>query len=157
LNGKPRYGHRVAYEALVGPIPQGLCIDHLCRNRACVNPDHLEPVTNRVNILRGETIMAANAAKTHCVRGHEYTPENTLINAKTGTRRCAACNREDQEEYNRRRREKHAQNPTPEPTHCRKGHPYDKDNLRINKQGARVCKACAREASRRWRARKRDT
>lgn len=71
--------YRFAYELLVGPIPDGLHLDHLCRNRACVNPAHLEPVTNRVNGLRGESFAAKNARKTHCPRGHEYTPESTRI------------------------------------------------------------------------------
>lgn len=72
--------HRYVYEALVGPIPDGLVLDHLCRVRHCVNPAHLEPVTNAENIRRGETGLAlANAkrALTHCKRGHEFTPENT--------------------------------------------------------------------------------
>jgi HNH endonuclease len=153
--GQACYAHRVVYETVVSPIPPGLTVDHLCRNRACVNPWHMEPVTNRVNILRGETIMATNAAKTHCVHGHEYTPENTIINPKTGRRRCATCAREQQDERNRQRREERAQHRRPEPTHCRKGHPYDEGNLRINKAGARVCRACSREAGRRYKERRR--
>lgn len=82
--------HRVAYEEMVGPIPEGLSLDHLCRNRACVNPDHLEPVTVRVNNLRGESPWARNARKTHCLRGHEYTPDNTAMR-KNGTRACRVC------------------------------------------------------------------
>ncbi|MEU4967832.1 HNH endonuclease signature motif containing protein [Streptomyces smyrnaeus] len=77
---KGRYtgAHRAVYEHLVGPIPEGLVLDHLCRNPPCVNPAHLEPVTNRDNILRGIGVGAINAQKTHCIRGHEFTPENTL-------------------------------------------------------------------------------
>src|SRR5690348_1907218 len=77
IDGKQRYAHRVSYELTVGPIPDGLQIDHLCRNRACVNPAHMEPVTPRVNTLRGIGGAAARAARTHCPRGHAYTAENT--------------------------------------------------------------------------------
>lgn len=84
--------HRVSYEMTYGPIPEGLQIDHLCRVRNCLNPAHLEAVTNQVNTLRGETVTAANAAKTHCSQGHEFTPENTHMEAY-GARRCLTCRR----------------------------------------------------------------
>jgi hypothetical protein len=86
--------HRIAYELTNGPIPDGLQIDHLCRNRLCVNPTHLEVVTQRENLLRGETIPARRAAQTHCVNGHEFTPENTYRRKEDGVRQCRACNRE---------------------------------------------------------------
>lgn len=84
--------HRVAFEIWVGPIPVGLTIDHLCRNRGCVNPDHLEAVSTAINVLRGETITAANLAKTHCPQGHPYDEQNTL--AQGGRRYCRECMRE---------------------------------------------------------------
>ena len=92
VKGRRLYGHRFAYEALVGPIPDGLEIDHLCRVRHCVNPGHMEPVTSRENTLRGIAPAARNARKTHCKRGHEFTPENTHMRPN-GHRQCRACRR----------------------------------------------------------------
>lgn len=90
--GKQRLAHRLSYEAFVGPIPDGLQIDHLCRVRACFNPEHLEPVTARENILRSPFTQASkHAATTHCPAGHEYTPENTRFYAKTGGRPYRLC------------------------------------------------------------------
>ena len=85
------YMPRYSWELANGPFPEGMEPDHLCRNRACVNPDHLEPVTHKENILRGESPQAINARKTHCIRGHEFTPENTYIWPSTGGRGCKAC------------------------------------------------------------------
>jgi hypothetical protein len=87
-----RTAHGLAYEWLVGTVPHGLQLDHLCRVRHCVNPAHLEPVTQRENIMRGESFGAANARKTHCAQGHEFSPENTYIRVNGG-RRCRKCQR----------------------------------------------------------------
>ena len=86
--------HRVAYEEVVGPIPEGMVLDHLCRVRKCVRPDHLEIVTIQENVLRGVGMGARNAKKTHCPQGHEYTEEN-LVKLASGFRRCKQCKRDD--------------------------------------------------------------
>jgi hypothetical protein len=82
--------HRLIYELIEGPIPPGLQIDHLCRNRACVNADHFELVTSRENTLRGDGPTAINARKTHCKRGHAFSAKNTYIN-RNGGRSCRKC------------------------------------------------------------------
>lgn len=82
--------HRWSYMHFVGPIPEGLELDHLCRNPACVNPRHLEPVTGRENKLRGTSPAAVNAKKTHCPKGHPYSGSNLRI-SRSGKRRCRRC------------------------------------------------------------------
>ena len=89
----PKRPHRIAYELLVGPIPEGLQLDHLCRVRGCVNPDHLRIVTCRENSFApgARCVQAINAAKTHCPVGHSYDKANTYHHG--GRRSCLACQR----------------------------------------------------------------
>ncbi len=83
--------HRWSYEHFVGPIPAGLVIDHICRQPSCVNWQHLEPVTQRINVLRGSSHMAKQARRTHCIHGHAFTSENTRM--WRGHRKCRLCDR----------------------------------------------------------------
>src|SRR4051812_42846587 len=91
VDGKRALSHRVSFELVEGLIPEGLQLDHLCRVRHCINPGHLEPVTNRENQLRSPAhFIALNARKTHCDNGHEYTAENTRYR-NNGWRECRKC------------------------------------------------------------------
>lgn len=120
--------HRMAYIGAKGPIPDELSLDHLCRNRKCCNPDHLEPVTHQENCLRGVSPHAMNAQKTHCANGHEFTPENTyFLKSKPGRlngRACRICTLEAA-------RQKRIQNHKP-PTYenCKRG--PDHHNAKLN-------------------------
>lgn len=101
--GKTWRAHRLAYEVFVGPIPEGLVLDHLCRVKHCVRPDHLDPVTDRVNILRGDGWAARNARKTFCGRGHLLDEENTYITSRGG-RHCRSCVRENKTRWRQRQK-----------------------------------------------------
>ena len=90
LKGFPQLAHRVAYELLIGQIPEGLTLDHLCCNPPCVNPAHLEPVTNEENLRRWYSNIPA------CPKGHPYTEANTYRDPKHGHRRCRTCTRTHQ-------------------------------------------------------------
>lgn len=98
--------HRLAYELFVGPIPDDHDLDHVkargCTSRACCNPEHLEPVTNAENLRRGDTLAAANAAKTHCPQGHPYSGDNLVV--VKGSRTCRECDRTRSREYQQRKR-----------------------------------------------------
>lgn len=129
------YAHRLSYIALVGPIPNGLELDHLCRVRNCVNPNHLEPVTHEENMRRGYWAQA-----THCVNGHPWNEPN-MYRDREGKRRCRACGRKRVREY----RQRAAQNPE-QVTH---GVASTYDTL-----GCR-CAECSAAASKARRARER--
>jgi hypothetical protein len=95
--GSRQYTHRVSYEMFVGPIPEGLSIDHLCRNRACCNPAHLEAVTHAVNVARGE-----RPTRTHCIHGHELSGRNLVIRAEG--RLCRQCGLDSAKRARQRRK-----------------------------------------------------
>lgn len=91
INNRYQSGHRAFYEHYKGPIPGGLQIDHLCRNKRCVNPDHLEAVTARVNTRRSDNLTARKARQTHCIRGHPLSGDNLYVTPKDGRRQCRIC------------------------------------------------------------------
>lgn len=142
--GKFRHGgsgqysvHRFAYEHFIGPIPKGLTVDHLCRVRCCVNPAHLEVVTKRENTLRGIGPAAINARKTHCLRGHEFTKENTVT--RQGGRLCKICIRI-------RSRKHYKPHPRAPITQCKHGHDRA---IHAYHNGKRwVCRTCQRQHGR---------
>lgn len=99
--GKQGKGHRYSYEHYKGAIPKGLSIDHLCRNRKCVNPDHLEAVTNKENVMRGIGLTAQHARKTECINGHDLTGTNLYTYHYNGNpvRQCKACQVKRRHDY----------------------------------------------------------
>lgn len=101
-NGKNAYVHRITYQIIIGPIPKEMQLDHLCRNRICCNPHHLEPVTQKVNIQRG---LNGIAMKTHCPQGHEYAGDNLIF--RRGWRECRICkNQQNKKRAEMKRKEK---------------------------------------------------
>lgn len=160
-DGQTFRAHRLAYEMAVGPIPDGAHLDHACHNkdaecaggngcqhRRCCNPAHLQPATLVENVMRGKSEAALNARKTHCKRGHPFSPENTRLTAG-GRRRCMTCSGLTGKGSASHEREK---------THCPQGHAYDEQNTYyiLKSDGSvkcRVCRACGRQrALARYRA-----
>jgi HNH endonuclease len=98
------YAHRAIYEILVGPIPDGLVIDHLCRNRSCVNPDHMEIVTHKENIRRGFAPSAISVRNSVCQKGHPLSGSNLYVQPSNGKRKCKTCRLDYQREWYANRR-----------------------------------------------------
>jgi len=157
INGERHYVHRLAYQLLIGPIPEGLELDHLCHtkdrscpggrscpHRRCCNPYHLEPVTSRENSRR-----SAPARRTHCPKGHEYTEENTRVRVRSGKRSRSATSRECAECNRLRSRE--AYKAVLERTHCNVGHEMTSENTTTRSDGVRMCRACRSAGSRKPR------
>lgn len=155
---KTHYAYRLAYEWTVGPVAEGMELDHVetrgCLHKNCVRPDHLEEVTPRVNTLRGNSVAAINARKTHCSRGHALTPQN-LLKSRSGAitrRRCRLCGYARFKE-GREKEGRPIQVANKDRTHCPQGHPLAGDNLEpyAKKKGHRLCLICWRASQRKWR------
>lgn len=145
--GKNVPAHRLALLLYRGvPLKTDLVADHLCRNTMCVNPEHLEMVSTRINNLRGESPYAKNAAKTHCENGHEFSPNNTYL--YLGRRNCKICRIANAKAFNKRR----GVRARSEITHCPKGHEYTKENTYICKRNKRMCRECGRLRNQKYNA-----
>lgn len=105
VKGRRVFAHRVAYSEMVGAIPDGMQLDHLCRTRCCVNPDHLEPVTQQENIARGRA-GEHNRSKTHCPSGHPFDETNTRwhVTTRRTWRSCKTCDTQEQRDRYARRK-----------------------------------------------------
>lgn len=132
--------HQASHRLFKGDVPTGMDIDHLCRRRNCVNPQHLEAVTRSVNLKRGNTgwvLRAKNLSKTHCPQGHEYTPENTYTVPGKNSRACRLCKRILEKSKCTGRTVK---------THCANGHEFTAENTYTSSQGWRSCMQCRRDS-----------
>jgi HNH endonuclease len=148
-----RLVHRVAWFLLCGPVPAGLTLDHLCRVRHCVNPDHLEPVTQQENNRRSQSRSAKLGRQVKCRRGHDFDKANTYVNVQ-GKRRCRACQRILERQRPLKGTPTQGQINSAK-THCRNGHPYDATNTYVVTDGShvkRTCRTCSRANDQRHRA-----
>lgn len=139
------FAHRFSYIIHKGEIPPKLVIDHLCRNTLCVNPDHLEAVTHKENLLRGIGPTSINAKKTHCIHGHEYTPQNTDYKPN-GTRRCKTCHLRISNQWYHNQPKEYKNKIR---SHCESGkHIWSSENILFKKEKKGVypyCKICRNE------------
>jgi hypothetical protein len=148
LRGRNEYAHRISYRIANGPLEEGLVIDHLCRNRACVRPEHLEAVLQLENVRRGAAPYGA--VRTTCRQGHDVTDPANVYKSPRGDRRCRLC---ASERNTRRTEARRARGDLRKVlhTHCKNGHPFDEANTYITPTGARHCRACTNARARMYR------
>src|SRR5262245_5795537 len=139
--------YRWWWEQANGLVPEGLELDHLCRNPPCVEPTHLEAVTHKTNLLRGEGVSAKHARKTHCDFGHLYDESNTY-RRKNGSRECRVCQKRRNDKKEKRLRTKKVW--------CHLGHLFDERNTYWRKDGWRVCRTCQRKRGKEYDARQKE-
>ena len=151
VNQRSIHAHTWGYGRFIGPVPDGRELDHLCRNRACVRFDHLEPVTHRENVLRGVAPSAVHARQTCCSAGHPFTHDNTY-RTRVGHRRCKTCHKVWTRAAADRRgvqRDEHGRAVRARKTHCKQGHPMEEGTVYHAANGVRLCIACTKERYRR--------
>lgn len=144
FRGRLESTHRISYLLHVGPIPNGLCIDHLCRNTICCNPEHLEAVTPGENVRRQPRVCE----RTHCPQGHALAESNLYV-APGGGQRCRACRTSAAERWLIRT----GGEPVSARSECQRGHALDSSNTYITPKGRRNCRTCRRAAVERYQAR----
>lgn len=160
---KVKLTHRVAYEIMRGPLHRGQVIDHLCRNRLCVNPDHMEATSQRINTIRGNTADIRKklaAQQTHCINGHEFTKENIYL--ANNQRYCRICKSIRYKRWEVRKKVGIKVETNATKTHCKQGHELSGDNVGVVPRNAsdpnspmrRVCRRCKADAQMRSQARK---
>lgn len=133
VDGRMWLAHRYSWTLAGRDFADGLVLDHLCGNRRCVNPAHLQQVTNRENILRGTSPSAVNAARTYCIRGHAFDGTNTRIKP-SGKRVCRVCEKA-----------RYVPKPRTLSSTCGRGHQFSEENTYWAPGGTRHCRECRRE------------
>lgn len=149
VGGKSREAHRVAYEVYRGAVPYGQVLHHVegCPYKHCINPWHLVPMSQASHLRQPGHALYDGINRTHCPRGHPYTPDNLVKRKNPRGRECAECNRQ-------RARRSYIHSPRIYADRCPQGHPFTPENTGIRKNGYRRCRACDRERSQRSRERR---